>query len=73
LSRTTRFVGIPTGAIVTVTATQAGQTVALGPVPWRVAPVPEMGSTAGGVTIISGGADPGALTATTVSGGIEIA
>jgi hypothetical protein len=73
LTRFTRLIGVPEGAIVTVTATQAGQSVTLGPVAWRVAPLPEMGSTAGGVMIISGGADPGAVTATTTEGGITLA
>jgi hypothetical protein len=37
-SRTTRFLGIVTGAMVSLTALQAGQTASLGPIAWGVDP-----------------------------------
>lgn len=70
---TTRFSNIPPGATVRITATQGTRTDTLGPFLWRVAPMPGMASTPGGVTIMSAGADPGPVTLTTTPGGVRIA
>lgn len=70
--RTTRFLGIPTGAVVMATATQGGLSDSIGPIIWGVAPMPTAASAPGGVMIADGGASPGAAQTTTTSGGVMV-